>query len=73
MFLDMDNKLFGFYTNINNINNYKFYFILIIFILVVVILYLSVLLYNSLMKKKRKLRANELEDNYEYFVNVQKN
>ena len=73
MFLDMDNKLFGFYTKKNNINNNNFYFISIIFILVLVILFLSGLLYNSLIKKKRKLRANELEDNYEYFVNVQKN
>ena len=73
MFLDMDNKLFGFYTNINNINNYKFYFILIIFILVVVILYLSVLLYlliRNIMNKPRKLRANELEDNYQYITQI---
>ena len=73
MFLDMDNKLFGFYTKKNNINNNNFYFISIIFILVLVILFLSGLLYNSLIKKKRKLRANELEDNYEYFVKVEEN
>ena len=71
MFLDMDTKLFGFYTKSNNIKNYTFYFIFIIFILVGVILFLSNLLYHSIIKKKRKLRANELEDNYEYLVKVE--
>ena len=71
MFLDMDTKLFGFYTKSNNIKNYTFYFIFIICILVGVILFLSNLLYHSIIKKKRKLRANELEDNYEYLVKVE--
>lgn len=52
MFLDMDTKLFGFYTKSNNIKNYTFYFIFIIFILVGVILFLSNLLYHSIIKKK---------------------
>ena len=68
VFLDMDSNLFGFYTKNKNQNkSSSFYFIILITLLVMIIIILSVFLYRNIIgNKNRKIRANELEDNYEY-------
>ena len=66
LFLDMDSNLFGFYTK-NNSKSATFYFIILILFLVIIIIILSALLYKNIIGyKNRKIRANELEENYEY-------
>ena len=67
-------KDIGMYIQINK-NNSKFlkiskqFLILLIFIILIfTIIILSFFLWKA-HKKKRKLRANELEDNYEYIIN----
>ncbi len=70
VFLDMDSKLFGFYTR-NNIKSYSFYFIFIISFLLFIIFVLIICLFTQIIKiKKRKIRANELEDNFEYISSL---
>ena len=70
VFLDMDSKLFGFYTR-NNIKSYSFYYIFIISFLLFIIFVLVFCLFKQIIKiKKRKIRANELEDNYEYISSL---
>ena len=68
VFLDMDSNLFGFYTKkIKNKSSSTFYFIILILFLVIIIIILSALLYKNIIGyKNRKIRANELEENYEY-------
>ena len=65
MYIDIDNKLFGFYINYIN-NNYVNLYVVVIFVLITIIFLLSFFLYFSIIKKPRKIRANELDDNYEY-------
>lgn len=68
-----DSKTMGIYTSINNKDNgntwwskYKWYFILIV-LLVILLCGLSVLLFLFLRKpKKRKIKANELDDEFDY-------
>ena len=82
LFMDKDNKVIGLYeyeynNNNNNNNNskedngkkenYKFNFIYIIIIILLIILVIGILYYFLVIKKTRKKRANELEDNdYEF-------
>jgi hypothetical protein len=62
----MDSNLFGFYTKNNN-KSATFYFIILIAFLVFIIIFLSITLFKNIIgNKNRKIRANELEDNYEY-------
>ena len=65
---DEDRKIFGFYKNIIK-NSDTFYFLYII-ITTLVIIYIGLIyvLYNNTIFKYRKIRANELEDNFEYII-----
>jgi hypothetical protein len=66
---DQDKKIIGIHRKINykNENNYSSTFIIIILILI--ILYLLGYIINYLINKKsKKIRANELEDDYEYKI-----
>ena len=66
---DQDKKIIGIHRKINykNENNYSSTFIIIILILI--ILYLLGYIINYLLNKKsKKIRANELEDDYEYKI-----
>ena len=70
LFLDMDSNLFGFYTK-NNSKSATFYFIVLIAFLVFIIIFLSITLFKNIIgNKNRKIRANELEDNYEYIESI---
>jgi hypothetical protein len=65
---NQDSKIIGFYKLIISQNNnhlFSFNFIFI-FILIIFCISLIILLIRNIMNKPRKLRANELEDNYEY-------
>ena len=69
MYLDIDNKVFGFYINYIN-NNYVNLYVVVIFVLITIIFLLSFFLYFTIVKKPRKIRANELDDNYEYIQTI---
>ena len=63
---DQDRKIIGFY-NINKNDDKKNTFVyIIIFILIGVCIILSAFLTKYVLYKPRKIRANELEDNYDY-------
>ena len=65
---DEDRKIFGFYKNIIK-NSDTFYFLyIIITTLVIICIGLIYVLYNNTIFKYRKIRANELEDNFEYII-----
>ena len=75
MVFDLDNKVIGFYTNINesysenkkNNNKNVFIYILVIIGLVIIIIGLIFLLIKCYLSLPRKKRANELlDENYEY-------
>ena len=70
VFLDMDSHLFGFYT-INKIKNHTVYYILIIILLIIIVFILVFLLYKGIIgNKTRKIRANELEEEYDYITSL---
>ena len=60
---DQNRKLIIFYNKINENNIQISFFIAIIF--GIIIICLIIYIYNNL-KKQRKIRANELEENFEY-------
>ena len=71
---DQENKFIGFYKKYltenlikNNNNNKNNNLLIINIILLLLILFLLVYNICNYLKKNRKLRANELEDNYNYF------
>ena len=70
---EQDNRLIGFYKLIisenNNFNIFSFNFIFII-ILIILCIGLTILLIRNIINKPRKLRANELEDNFEYITKI---
>ena len=57
---DMDKKIIGIYNGYSNSNGFNFYLFSLI-ILIIIIICLVYYIYFSL-KKPRKIRANELED-----------
>ena len=63
-----DNKIIGFYKLIISQKNKSLFSSNHIFILILIIVCITlvILLIRNIMNKPRKLRANELEDNYEY-------
>ena len=77
IFFDQNKKIFGFYSkkiNKNNKNNKNFIlFILLFFSIIIIILLIIKLYYNKKNKSFRYLRANELEDAYNYIPNNEKN
>jgi hypothetical protein len=64
MIFDKDKKIISTYEP-NDSFEFSFIFV-IIFLLLVIIFFLSIYISFYLIKKKRKLRVNEIEDNYEY-------
>ena len=70
---DQENKFIGFYKKyltenlLNNNNNKNNNLLIINIILLLLIIFLLVYNICNYLKKNRKLRANELEDNYNYF------
>ena len=71
IYFDKDNKMFGIYNSNHSGLNISWTTIVII-ILVIALLVCGILLYIfiKLLMRKRKIRANELEDNYEYLNSV---
>ena len=69
---DQDRKIIGFYNKIDEDKKYTFAYI-VIFILIGVCIILIALLTKYVLYKPRKIRANELEDNYEYLPENQDN
>ena len=70
---DGDKKLIGLYKNYSKSINVNFLWI-IIFILVLILIGAFIYIKYLLSLNKRKIRANELEDNYEYLPeNIEKN
>ena len=67
-FFDKEKKLVGFYKQKKkpSKSNKTLIILLIIVILIAFILAYFMIKYYFLLKNKRKIRANELEDNYEY-------
>ncbi len=63
--------MIGFYTKIKDKSslNIKDYLTVIVFIIMIVIIILLTYFLIKSHRNKRKIRANELEDNYEYFPN----
>ena len=64
MIFDKDKKIISIYENDDKVN-FLFVYILI-FILVVIIFFLACYITFNLFKNKRKLRANEIDENFEY-------
>ena len=62
---DMKQKKIGFYTEKNKSTGFTLTHLIII-ILIFVIIGLVLFIYFSLCKKKRKLRVNEIEDDFDY-------
>ena len=64
---NQDKKKLGFYKIIKNNNKFSLHYTwLIIIILIILCILLLFLFLRNIMNKPRKLRANELEDNYDY-------
>ena len=63
---DQDRKIVGFYKVKKKEFNFFGLFIVIIIILIVICIFLLVYLIKYIYIKPRKIRANELSDNYDY-------
>ena len=69
IYFDRDNKIFGVYLkNKSNINIPYTTFIIVILILALIVCGSLLYYFINLLKRKRKIRANELEDNFEYIA-----
>ncbi len=71
IFFDADRKIFGLYpnktiTNNNNKFNFSPWILVFIFALLFITTFIILLIFIKYFKKTRKIRANELEDNFEY-------
>ena len=68
VFFDRDKKIFGVYPNDNKKLKIPFSWIIVLILLITLI---GVLIYVKffIVKAKRKIRANELDDDYEYIIN----
>jgi len=66
LYFDYDRKTIGIYLNKKKINSIGIYIIFFFLILVIIIL---IYLLFKLWKNKRKKRAFELNDDYEYITN----
>ena len=71
LMIEYNYKMIGFYTKIKDKSslNIKDYLTLIVFIIMIIIIILLIYFLIKSHRNKRKIRANELEDNYEYFPN----
>ena len=61
---DLDREIIGFYKNIKNPSNN--YLKIIIFVILVCIIGILIFKSYKIVKKNRKVRANELEENFDY-------
>jgi len=80
LFLDKDKKIIGLYKNYTEIKeeeykdrepsaNYTGYIVVIsILVLVLIVSIISILYYFLVVKKSRRIRANELDDNTDYII-----
>ena len=69
IYFDRDNKIFGVYLkNKSNINIPFTTFIIVILTLALIVCGSLLYYFINLLKRKRKIRANELEDNFEYIA-----
>ena len=67
MTIDGEKKILGFYFNKNeNNNNSNLFLYIIIFILLLLLGIICYKFRNILINLPRKIRANELENNFEY-------
>ena len=65
MIFNQEKKIVGFYSDFNKIKkNYDK--IIIIFLLICLVFCLLFFIFKIYFKKNKKIRANELEDNYVY-------
>ena len=66
--IDQDKKVIGYYDNKKNIynNNQLYLKILLLFSFIIIIVLLYYFIHHLFFIKKRKIRANELEDNIDY-------
>jgi len=65
MIFDQDKELIGFYIHINENSSFGFFHILS-FIFLIIIIILSFLYFKLLFNKKRRIRACELDENFDY-------
>ena len=65
---DQDKKIIGYYHNKENIDDYSHFYlkILLLFSFIIIIVLLYYFIHHLFFIKKRKIRANELEDNIDY-------
>ena len=68
---DRDRKIYGIYTNVKK--GFEFNISILIIIILFIGLMIALLFIKKLIKGKRKIRANELEDNYEYMPSINGN
>ncbi len=63
-----DKKIIGFYINdkIKDEKNYSIFLKLFIISILVNVIILIICLYYKIVKKNKKIRANELEENFDY-------
>ena len=66
-----EKKKIGFYKIIHNNNKFSFHYTWFIIISLIIVCFLLLfLLIKNIMNKPRKIRANELEDNYDYYTQI---
>ncbi len=68
MTFEQEKKLIGFYINKKKISSQNTYFIIIVFLLIF-ILGLIFIIYNLLINRPRRKKANELIEDYDYIPN----
>ena len=68
MTFEQDKKLIGFYVGRNNFSTSNTYFI-IIFILILLIIGLIYIIYNLIINRPRRKKANELNEDFDYIPN----
>jgi len=68
MTFEQDKKLIGFYVGKKKISSENTYFLIIVFLLIL-ILGLIYIIYNLLIKRPRRKKANELMEDYDYIPN----
>ena len=66
LYFDLDKKIIGIYKNIKT---FSFNFVIfLVIILIAIIIGMGIFIYHILKKKTRKIRANELNDDFEYIA-----
>jgi hypothetical protein len=64
---DQESKVVGYYDNKNDIINNSFYFkVILSFCFLMIVIFSLLMFYYKILSKKRKIRANELDENIDY-------